>query len=632
MITPTPIDHERMKACEERIDNAGELLASATAAWDHALQVGEKNGYRNAQVSVIAPTGTIGLLMDCDTTGVEPDFALVKFKKLAGGGYFKIANASLEPALRSLGYEEEQVRDIMRYVLGALTLDVPLPSSEGQRRDSGETLAAFLKRKGLTKKEIETIADALPSVFELSFALGAWTIGDAALERLGIDAAKAKDDPGFNLLRRLGLTWEQIDTLNEIICGAQTVEGAPHLKDEHLAVFDCATTCGKKGTRSIRPEGHIRMMAAAQPFISGAISKTINLPSEASVEDIKGAYRLSWELGLKANALYRDGCKLSQVLSSKSDSSFRDEEDESGVEDAAGRGVAEAELRVLNADEDDEAVEAAQEEVAGRLASLAQRVGEGRAEAAEKERVHIVHRPMRRRLPDTRRSLTHKFSIAGHEGYLTVGLYEDGRPGELFVTMAKEGSTIGGLMDSLGTATSVALQYGVPIESLVRKFAHQRFEPAGMTLNQDIPFAKSLVDYIFRWMGMQFVEGYRDMTAPQRGGDAESSDDAGAETRRARLGIEPRHQKARQQVVERKPDATVKGESAANGGSRAHGGGPQRRSGDSGETLPSPTSTLSEAMRDCQSDAPACEVCGEITVRNGACYRCLNCGHSMGCS
>jgi len=657
-IAPVPIDRAMMASTSDRLANAGDLLERAAGAWDEALRLGETHGYRNAQVSVIAPTGTIGLLMDCDTTGVEPDFALVKFKKLAGGGYFKIANASLEPALRSLGYDETQVRDVMRYVLGALTLDTPLPSPDGARRDAGETLEEFLKRKGLKKDEIERIGDALPSVFELSFALGSWSIGDAALERLGIDPEKAKKDPGFNLLKRLGLTWEQIDALNEVICGAQTVEGAPHLRDEHLPVFDCASTCGRKGTRSIRPEGHIRMMAAAQPFISGAISKTINLPSEASVEDIKDAYRLSWELGLKANALYRDGCKLSQVLSSKSDTPFRDESegDDEGVgEETAGRGVALSELQLLGEEEDEDAVEAAQEEVAGRLASLARKVGEGRGESAERERVHIVHRPMRRRLPDTRRSLTHKFSIAGHEGYLTVGLYEDGRPGELFVTMAKEGSTIGGLMDSLGTATSVALQYGVPVESLVRKFAHQRFEPAGMTLNEDIPFAKSLVDYIFRWLGVQFVEGYRDMIAPKRGRDAndDAGDDApegrmdhGDETaRRARLGLEPRHNKARGQVVEPKPapknaphaggangDAgRPAGEDVAPGG-RAHGGGPQKRTGETGETLPSPTSTLSEAMRDCQSDAPACEVCGEITARNGACYRCLNCGHSMGCS
>ncbi|MBY0261150.1 MAG: vitamin B12-dependent ribonucleotide reductase, partial [Phycisphaerales bacterium] len=451
------------------IANADDLLDHAVRAWDEALTAGDKYGYRNAQVTVIAPTGTIGLLMDCDTTGIEPDFALVKFKKLAGGGYFKIANASVKPALEAMGYGTTEIQDILTYLLGTLNVDVPLPGPDGSGyphapRGDSISFKQWLMGKGLTEADITKLNDALPGVFELGFAFNAWTLGDDAIARLGLDPARTKSDHTFNLLRELGLTRKQTDALNETICGRQTVEGAPLLRETDLPVFDCANKCGKHGVRFIAPYGHIRMMAAAQPFISGAISKTINLPNDASVQDIKDCYRLSWELGLKANALYRDGCKLSQPLNSSSDTKEE---------------------------------EPAQEKAAEAKAAPALPLSDVPAEV--EPLVRIVERPMRRRLPDTRASITHKFNIAGHEGYITVGLYEDGTPGELFITMAKEGSTIGGMMDSLGTAISVALQYGVPVESLVNKFTHQRFEPAGMTANRDIPFAKSFVDYIFRW-------------------------------------------------------------------------------------------------------------------------------------
>ncbi len=636
-IRPVPIDHRVFKNGKVNIANAKKVLERATVAWDEALALGEQHGYRNAQTTVIAPTGTIGLLMDCDTTGVEPDFALVKFKKLAGGGYFKIANASLKPALVALGYSDQQVREILTYVLGTLSLDVPMPAADGSG-DLSITLAQWLAEAGLNVEDVRTITDALPGVFEIGFAFSAWTLGDAALERVHVDAAKAKGDPSFNLLKHLGLSPAQIEKLNERVCGTQTVEGSPHLKPEHLPVFDCANTCGKKGKRFIAPEGHIRMMAAAQPFVSGAISKTINLPNEASVEDIKQAYRLSWELGLKANALYRDGCKLSQPLSTKSE----DAGTSAGGDAAAG---SKADVQLLKDEDDDElGVEAAKAEVAEEVREVIVAASSGDRETLATTVERIVHRPMRRRLPDTRRSLTHKFNVAGHEGYLTVGLYEDGQPGELFITMAKEGSTIGGLMDSLGTATSVALQYGVPIESMVKKFTHQRFEPAGMTTNRDIPFAKSLVDYIFRWMGIEFIPGYKAAVAPNRGDDAESDHIPLVEQRAdlhgsgswARTSLTAGAAEAKPAPAPGTPRidlSHVTLDRPERPGVELKG---SKKPGSGGTVVATQTTTtvsaLSVAMLDCQGDAPSCEVCGTITVRNGACYKCLNCGHSMGCS
>ena len=593
-IAPVPIDHDLIREKKVPLGNAMDLLQHSVKAWDEALTLGEKHGYRNAQTTVIAPTGTIGLLMDCDTTGVEPDFALVKFKKLAGGGYFKIANASVKPALVALGYSPDQVTDILRYLLGTLDLHVPMPASISD--SVGVSLRDWLGEKGLTDADLDRITASLPGVFEIGFAFSAWGLGDDALARLGIDPAQAKADPAFNALRRLGLTAAQVEELNLLVCGTQTVEGAPHLKPEHLAVFDCANTCGKLGKRFIEVGGHIRMMAAAQPFISGAISKTINLPHDASVDDIKESYRTSWELGLKANALYRDGCKLSQPLNVKSDT---DIEEENGEDDADDLALAEV--------EDD-------------LGELVGAVSGGNVRVVVKKEVEIIHRPMRRRLPETRRSITHKFNIAGHEGYLTVGIYEDGQPGELFITMAKEGSTIGGLMDSLGTATSVALQYGVPLESLVKKFTHQRFEPAGMTTNRDIPFAKSLVDYIFRWLGMEFIPGYREANAPKRPGE-ESSDKVEVMAGERRINTGNARRILSESEAEMKPRITVR--------EPVHAG--EQTVVVQRTATVTQSATLSMALESA-GDAPPCDVCGTITVRSGTCYKCLNCGNSMGCS
>ncbi len=586
-VRPVPIDHGLLASGRVAIANIGELSERARGVWDDALGLGEQFGYRNAQVSVIAPTGTIGLLMDCDTTGVEPDFALVKFKKLAGGGYFKIANASVEPALVALGYTEEQVRDIMVYLLGTLSLDVPMPA-DAPHGEPGQKFSEWLIERGLSGEDLRRITESLPGVFEIGFAFGAYALGDDALERLGIDPESARNDPGFNALRALGLDEDQIAELNRVICGAQTVEGAPHLREEHLAVFDCANRCGPTGTRFIAPEGHIRMMAAAQPFISGAISKTINLPHDATVDDIKRAYRLSWELGLKANALYRDGCKLSQPLSTSSGQAQKEAAE--GKEQAAAS---------LSADE-----------IAALVGEALSRPDGSEVERALEPLLRRSGQPRRRRLDDTRQSLTHKFNIAGHEGYLTVGLYADGQPGELFITMAKEGSTIGGLMDSLGTATSVALQYGVPLESLVRKFTHQRFEPAGMTTNRDIPFAKSLVDYIFRWMGMQFIEGYREANAPRR-----------EETREVSVRAKEIRRLDAQDRPASPPASRLRFEQART----------EVRVGDGMSAASVQSETLSLAL-EAAGDAPPCDVCGTITVRSGTCYKCVNCGNSMGCS
>ncbi len=425
-------------------DCPSDLLHASKEAWDRALAKGEKYGYRNAQTTVIAPTGTIGLLMDCDTTGVEPDFALVKFKKLAGGGYMKIANQSVAPAMKALGYSEGEVQDIMRYVMGTLSLE-----------GAPHINRASLKQKGFTDEDIAAVEKNLPQVFELGFAFNKWTLGEKTMERLGFTTEQTSDF-NFNLLRALGFTQEQIEEANVVICGHMTVEGAPLLKDEHLPVFDCANKCGKIGRRFIVAEGHIRMMAGSQSFISGAISKTINLPAEATVEDVKNAYLLSWKLGIKANALYRDGSKMSQALSNKSDSK-----------------------------EAKDAKEANETKIV--------------------EKIVIKEVPRRRKLPDERLAIAHKFSIAGHEGYIHVGMYEDGAPGEIFIKMSKEGSTLSGVMDTLAISLSMNFQYGVPLESLCEKLVGARFEPMGMTANKEIPIVRSVMDYLGRWLALKFL-------------------------------------------------------------------------------------------------------------------------------
>ncbi len=643
-IKPVGIDAQQFTGSDPLVSIT--LLNVARGVWDRAFELGVLYGYRNAQTTCIAPTGTIGLLMDCDTTGVEPDFALVKFKKLAGGGYFKIANQSVEPALKNLGYSPNQIDGILKHVLGTLTFD----NAPHINRDS-------LSARGFTADDLKKIEDSLPAMFELGFAFSPWTLGAAFFEKIGIAESEWKA-PGFNLLKKLGFKKKQIDEASAVICGTGTVEGAPGLRPEHLPVFDCANKCGKTGQRFIHVDGHIKMMAAAQPFISGAISKTINLPNEATVEDIAGAYRMSWELGLKANALYRDGSKLSQPLNIKSDAEIDDEESE--------ENVAAAKAEVLNdvaafASAVGGGRSAANSSTADRGPQTAdQRIDQNVEAAPDHTRVieriieRVVERPLRRRLPDTRNAITHKFDISGHEGYITVGLYEDGQPGEVFITMSKEGSTIGGLMDTIATLVSVALQYGVPVESLVRKFEHVRFEPSGMTRSQDIPFAKSPVDYIFRWLAMEFIDGYRAANAPQRVNPKPSdsvdedslaslsSKNVEPETGtleneiRAELAATRHHKKPGDRAersgesADRSAESTDRSASSADAESKPNSrlGSPHGKAYGS-STVANP---LNQQGTQLQSDAPPCDSCGSITVRSGTCYKCLNCGNSMGCS
>ncbi|GIW86103.1 MAG: vitamin B12-dependent ribonucleotide reductase [Isosphaeraceae bacterium] len=457
------------------------LWAAARAVWDECLEAGRQHGFRNAQVTVIAPTGTIAFMMDCDTTGIEPDIALVKYKNLAGGGLLKIVNRTVPMALKTLGYDDPSIQRIVDYI-------------------------------------------------------------------------------------------DEHDT----------IEGAPDLRDEHLPVFDCAFPPARGG-RSIPWQGHVRMMAAAQPFLSGAISKTVNMPRESTVADIEAAYLEGWKLGLKALAIYRDGSKESQPVATTKESDKVRETAEPAAADLEAAG--------------------------------------GKATAAAPAAVptttppHAGSRPRRERLPDTRRSITHKFDIQGHEGYLTVGFFDDGRPGELFITMAKEGSTVGGLMDTIGTLVSMGLQYGVPLDVFVNKFAHSRFEPAGFTRNPDIPIAKSITDYIFRWLGIQFVPGYREANVAKRDGGGSAPAALGA--------VEPGTESAGATA----PTLKVNGHRKATAADVEDVTGAE----------PPPVGLVSVEVQQqqfagFQADAPACDNCGALTVRCGTCYRCFNCGNSMGCS
>jgi len=449
-VMPVPLDHDN---CPD-----GQLINLAHKAWDDALSLGEAHGYRNAQVSVIAPTGTIGLVMDCDTTGIEPDFALVKFKKLAGGGYFKIINRSVPAALSNLGYSSSQVEEIIAYAVGHGTMG----NAPGVNHTS-------LIGHGFSAAEIDKIEAALPSAFDIKYVFNQWTLGEDFCRRtLGIPDEKL-NDPTFDLLRHLGYSREQIAQANNHVCGTMTLEGAPFLKTEHYKVFDCANICGRIGTRYLSVDSHIKIMAAAQSFISGAISKTINMPNDASIEECKAAYELSWSLGVKANALYRDGSKLSQPLSS----ALIDDED---FEDDLAEAPA-----------------------ADRASILAEKI-------VEKIIVREVARG-REKLPHRRKGYTQKAVVGGHKVYLRTGEYEDGNLGEIFIDMHKEGAGFRAMMNNFAIAISVGLQYGVPLDEFVDAFTFTRFEPAGMVQGNDsIKSATSILDYIFRELAVSYLD------------------------------------------------------------------------------------------------------------------------------
>ena len=453
-IKPVPLDS---KNCPDR-----NIVELAKTSWEEAVQLGEQHGYRNAQVSVIAPTGTIGLVMDCDTTGIEPDFALVKFKKLAGGGYFKIINQSVPAALAKMGYGSAQAEEIISYAVG-----------HGSMGNAPGINHTALVGHGFGQTEIDKVEAALPSAFDIRFVFNQWTLGvDFCKGTLGIPE-DLLNNPSFDLLSHLGFSKKQVEGANNHVCGTMTLEGAPHLKEEHYDVFDCANVCGRIGTRYLSVESHITMMAAAQSFISGAISKTINMPNDATIEDCQEAYELSWSLGVKANALYRDGSKLSQPLSS----ALVDDDDEEDLE-----------TTLMEASAGD------------RVQILAEKI-------VEKVIVKEVNRQARERLPERRKGYTQKANVGGHKVYLRTGEYEDGKIGEIFIDMHKEGAGFRAMMNNFAIAISVGLQYGVPLEEFVDAFTFTRFDPAGMVQGNDsIKSATSILDYIFRELAISYLD------------------------------------------------------------------------------------------------------------------------------
>ncbi|GAB6053583.1 vitamin B12-dependent ribonucleotide reductase [Magnetospira thiophila] len=598
-VTPVPLD---ARNCPDPL-----LVESAKRAWDEATQWGERHGFRNAQVSVIAPTGTIGLVMDCDTTGIEPDFALVKFKKLAGGGYFRIINRLVPQALEHLKYEAHEIDDIIRYAVG-----------HGTIKGSPAIGHAALREKGFTADALEALEGSLKDAFDIRFVFNRYTLGERfCTETLGL-TTKQLNDPSFDMLTHLGFSKKQIEAANTYVCGAMTLEGAPHLKDEHLPVFDCANVCGRVGKRMLSVDSHIRMMAAAQPFISGAISKTINMANSATVEDCMDAYMLSWRLGLKANALYRDGSKLSQPLQS------------SVLEDV-----------------DD------MEEAAVPLTQV---------EKVEKVVERIVERSIatRRPLPSRRKGYTQKAIVGGHKVYLRTGEYEDGTIGEIFVDMHKEGAAFRSMMNNFAIAISIGLQYGVPLEEFVEAFTFTRFEPSGIVQGNDaIKMSTSLLDYMFRELAIAYL-GREDLahvemadlmpdtlgrgdkaegTLPEEAESTEQADTMQQVARLASTGyvrknffvVNGSKQDKLEQVVAEAAQAAVGLASAGGGLGLAVGGDSYSTTSLSTEGDSGMDRVREARMKGYEGDA--CENCGNFTlVRNGTCLKCMTCGSTSGCS
>ncbi len=541
-----------------------DLLKAAREDADLALEMGNQFGFRNAQVTVIAPTGTIGLVMDCDTTGVEPDFALVKFKKLAGGGYFKIINQSIPPALERLGYNKDQINEIVRYAKGSGSLEgCPYINPES------------LKSKGFTDEALARIERVLPSVFELSFAFNKFTLGvDFLTKKLNIPEDDI-DSYDFNLLTALGFSKQEIASANDYVCGTMTIEGSPFLRHEHYPVFDCANKCGKKGTRFIRPHAHIKMMASAQPFISGAISKTINLPSQATVEDIKDAYLQSWKLGIKANALYRDGSKLSQPLNSVSD-----EELEALLEDKENNDI---------------------------------------VKVAEK----IIHRYIakRRRLPDRRTGYTQKAKINGQSVYIRTGEYDNGQLGEIFIDMHREGAAFRSLLNCFAISISLGLQHGVPLEEFVDAFVFTRFEPSGIVSgNEKIKMATSVIDYIFRELAVTYL-GRNDLSHADTEVKSKTSHSI------VKKIIEPEFE-SEEVVSERLIELDKSNNYSPSSKEVKYTKHPEGFA----QVNNSMTSKVRRAI-EAGYTGDICSECQSMTmVRNGTCLKCMTCGSTSGCS
>ena len=560
------------------------LIIAAKDAWAKALSLGEKHGYRNAQATVIAPTGTIGLVMDCDTTGIEPDFAMVKFKKLAGGGYFKIINRVVPEALAHLGYDKDQIDDMQRYAVGS-----------GSLKDCQAVSHNALIEKGFTKKEIDLIENSLASAFDIKFVFNQFTLGeDFCKNKLGI-SSEQMNDFSFNMLEFLGFSPEEIEAANIHVCGAMTLEGAPHLNKEHLAVFDCANVCGRIGKRFLSVDSHIKMMAAAQSFISGAISKTINMPNDATIEDCSDAYMLSWQLGIKANALYRDGSKLSQPLNSAL------------LEDDAS-------------EEDD-------------ITSNEQDITERTTEVVEKIVERFV-RAERDKLPHRRKGYTQKATVGGHKVYLRTGEYENGKLGEIFIDMHKEGAAFRSLMNNFAIAVSIGLQYGVPLEEFVEAFTFTRFEPQGMvTGNDTIKMSTSILDYIFRELAISYLD--RNDLGHVGPEDLDSSTTGSGEHK----GL------ISEKVASR---GFVRRElKVVSGGASNVAVMPQTTSlkeeEETREATNDTTVTVNETTRQSLAqeieakikgyEGEACGECGNFTlVRNGTCMKCNTCGATSGCS
>jgi ribonucleoside-diphosphate reductase alpha chain len=625
---PVPLDHAAI------VDK--ELSNAAKAAWDGAFELGVLNGYRNAQATVIAPTGTIGLLMDCDTTGVEPDFALVKFKTLAGGGYFKIINRCVPEALKALGYNEQEIADIELYAVGHGTLAGSNAVSHGG-----------LRAKGFRDAEIAKVEASLKQAFDIRFVFNKWTLGEEfCIGELGLDPSQL-DAPDFDMLKALGFSKSEIDAANLFVCGAMTLEGAPHLKAQHLPVFDCANPCGRIGKRSLSVESHIRMLAATQPFISGAISKTINMPNSATVKECGESYLLSWKLGLKANALYRDGSKLSQPLASQ----------------------------VLSAaDDEDEVDELIAQPQAARATIVTERIIE--------KVIERVRARERERLPHRRKGYTQKAIVGGHKVYLRTGEYEDGRAGEIFIDMHKEGAAFRSLMNNFAIAISIGLQYGVPLEEFVDAFTFTRFEPAGLVIGNDsIKNATSVLDYIFRELAVSYL-GRHDLAhvVPSHdedlGGGVAEGDKAKREAAAKdlaqtiskvassgfvrgqlnqfvvvrgnavqRVEAEHAHEEAHLHEHAYDHDEMDVSSSFAEVGAmvEAAAGNPVATAVAEIETrIVQKTSASAQRDREARLRAEArqkgyqgdaCESCGNFTlVRNGTCLKCDTCGGTSGCS